>query len=57
MSCLALEAQLCPNVWLLCIALGCCPARYAAALRLDDRHSLALVKESVVRNKHVGNYQ
>eukprot|EP00775_Hariotina_reticulata_P010067 gene10067-10222_t len=31
--------------------------RYAASLRLDDRHSLALVKESVVRNKHVGNYK
>jgi hypothetical protein len=26
-------------------------------LKLDDKHSLALVKEAVLRNKHVGNYR
>lgn len=33
----------------------CC--RYAAALKLDDRHRVALVKESVIRNKHAGNFR
>ena len=31
--------------------------RYVAALKLDDRHSLALVKESIVRNKLQGNFK
>jgi hypothetical protein len=31
--------------------------RYVAALKLDDRHSLALVKESIVRNKLQGNFR
>lgn len=31
--------------------------RYAAALKLDDKHQLALVKESVVRNKAVANFR
>jgi hypothetical protein len=31
--------------------------RYAAALKLDDKHRLALVKESVIRNKHTGNFR
>jgi hypothetical protein len=35
----------------------CCCCRYACGLKLDDKHSLALVKEAVLRNKHVGNYR
>ncbi|WIA34203.1 hypothetical protein OEZ86_012559 [Tetradesmus obliquus] len=31
--------------------------RYVCGLKLDDKHSLALVKEAVLRNKHVGNYR
>lgn len=34
-----------------------CCTRYIAALGLDDRHKVALVKEAVIRNKHAGNFR
>ena len=35
----------------------CAAPRYAAALTLDERHKVALVKEAVIRNKHAGNFR
>lgn len=31
--------------------------RFIAGLGLDERHRVALVKEAVIRNKHVGNFR
>jgi hypothetical protein len=31
--------------------------RYAAALKLDDRHAMLVAREAIVRNKQRGNYR